>query len=276
MRTTFLFMFLICTSINLSAQLIDSLLFDIYLPSKLVGRGILYGQVSKPATDNVQFIFTSWGEDDQPRQLLYNGVRILFADDTRRTLFPLIIKVIRYDDEYLYLAVDEDIRTVTKTKYLKVRKEDIALTGYRYLSLNELIDVYKKNPIIVQNVVGFSLKNSEYNRKEGNYNTYYIKDSDENNASFVPIPLPLNSKPDVKILSRNGYWFRVILHFNFMYYDSDILNRIVYTGGCYASFFDREFIGYWKATTDDMDYPFLILSMLKPICWSSFPKYVDS
>lgn len=156
------------------------------------------------------------------------------------------------------------------TRYLKVLKVEMESIGYHYLSLTDLIKVYKSHPEITQNVIGNPLTPDKYTL------AHRLLEKPSESAPLVAINIPLLSSvpdayanPKITILSQDGYWFQVELHFRFIYNGSSNPNI------CARSLFDEKFTGYWTANTNELDYPYLILCMLKNEYWKDFSKLIE-
>ena len=263
-------LFLFCTlSSILLAQ--DKLCLNIYAPQKIEGRGILYHQLEQSKKTSKEFLFTALDERGGQQELYYDGSRMLLKDTKTRNLFPIIIEVIAQDSEYYNLAIIEDFRTETNTRYFKVRKTDIAATDFRYLPLDKVLDIYKSESTIVQNVVGTPIIDFENNLDGTGGVVSILRKEPSDTDPLIAISLPKDSKPQVTVLSaENDYWFHLDLHYYFLYNGCQVKGSMM-PGGVV---FDKNYIGYWKAQTDDLDYPYLILSMLKPMYWAKFAGYV--
>ncbi|SHE43950.1 hypothetical protein [Dysgonomonas macrotermitis] len=241
---------------------------DIYPPETLENKGILYPETEQTLSTEPSLTLIAYNEHGGQEELLYNG----FLSFKGSLVFPPIINVIGQDSEYYQLAFLTEIFDRMPTRYLKVSKRDIATLGYQYLSLNSLVEIYKKHPEITQNVVGYPLQRYKPVSLQRGM-AYVLREKPEDAAPYIIMNMPTRghgAPTSTTILARDGYWFELELHYRFIYNGSS--NPAV----CARSQFDEKFKGYWKANTDELGFPYLLLDILKHEYKKRIPELVKA
>jgi hypothetical protein len=189
--------------------------------------------------------------------------------------------VIDAGDKYIVCA-----RTVSSEGYytipLRVSKKHMEAYGFRYIPLEDIIEICKRNSGMAKDMVGTEITPTqaelEKMRKEENpsaivseqgeeiisvgqdglrepfkHKIYLLIKRPSLSAAFVEIKEPaVNQK---KVLFKKNHWYELEVSVNLPYVSSDTQTDGVYRGGPYR--------GFWQAPYDKNGFPYLITEMVE-------------
>lgn len=285
---------IIATMGNSKAQERD---FDIYPPDSLKGKGILLNMNIEKNAMYDSLWWVSQGSFTLDVTTIYGNYPVTFSKEhpngysevTHDYAFDIPadpFRVCKQDAEHYYISITYPKHFAMRVKefyspdlkYLKVRKSQMDSLGFRYVSCEKLLEMYKNNQIYSEDPVGMHIlpplfiKTSEpFSDKMGGFRAPYpysvffiLKNAPSLDAPYLNIVEP---NPDrygkrgiykCKVLWKKDYWYKLDLQVNFMF--GGVFWDAFYQGDTYT--------GYWQAPFDSAGFPYLLVDIAIDRQWA--------
>ncbi|MCL2143927.1 MAG: hypothetical protein FWH43_00305 [Endomicrobia bacterium] len=275
--------------------------FDLYPAESLKNKGVLY--MSREEFFKKQMAMYVVGKNGESRGIWYVGGDNVSIYDASKdaAMVPKWIKIASIDPRDIYIAAKEffnaidagefyivSARVVSSEGYyaipLRISKKYIDAYRFKFIPLESIVEICKKNLDMAKDMVGAEITPSEADIEKMLKNAkneikpeivgepgeeiilvgadglpeppkrliYLIRKKPSLSAPFVYVKEPeINQK---KILFKKNYWYELEVSVD-MNYAPDLQTDKKYTGGKYR--------GFWQAPYDSSGFPYLLTEMVQ-------------
>ena len=269
---------------NYKEEYID---FDMYPYRTMKGKGVLY--MDKSELLRKQIVIFSFDDNGGGAGLWYIGGNNVSIYDHNKyaKIVPNAQKFAYRNPEDIYIVIKDYFNVIDDGEYfivsaqvvsnlgyytvpIRVKKEHVTAYGFKYIPLENIVEICRKNPYMVKSVIGeeITLSAAEIQRNEPEQNVvskpgeeitlsrkaglintnkrkiYLLRTKPSLSADFVDIEEhEINTKI---VLSKRNYWYELEVSSDFADEKSQ----------------NDTYRGFWQAPYDNNGFPYLITEMV--------------